>query len=324
MTRLSDADFIEISVPILLRISGKLPFDVYIKRAENTYTRLFPKDEEIPQQRLKEYGEKKEIKNFFVRKEDYRQYLFYVERVADLFFGNNRAVSAEELNQVVKEMIDLTMIEIVTNMHVDASSVGLAAKTVKGCIDVLAKDPAGMVKIFKQLARHPYAIRHAVLTAVFSILLAKKELMESGKALGAIGLGAMLHDLGMSQLEFNPEDKTELSPKEWREVKEHPQIGAKLLDALKGIVPEVRAIVLQHHEQPNGRGYPNGLRDTEIYLPAKIVSIADSFAALISPRPFREQSFSPLKAIEVMMEDRGKFSPKLLEKFASIFVSIKK
>ena len=75
---------------------------------------------------------------------------------------------------------------------------------------------------------------------------------------------------------------------------------------------------MQHHEQPNGRGYPNGILGTKNFQSAKIVAISDSFTALVSRRAFRPP-FTPLKAVEVMKEDHGKFDLDLLEKFAGLF-----
>lgn len=84
----------------------------------------------------------------------------------------------------------------------------------------------------------------------------------------------------------------------------------------------MRSIVIQHHEQPNGQGYPNGLHDKQIYHLAKIVSIGDCFSALISKRPYRD-AFTPIQAIAIMNEDRGKFDLKLLDLFSKIFVETK-
>ena len=323
MTEVFNQGFVEVSVPVLRRISGAIPFDVYIKRAEKKYTKLFPQGESVDLKRLDEYETQKGIKDFYVKKEDYRQYLFYVEKIANSMFQESQKASTREQIDIVKEMINLTMIEIVVNLNVDTQSVLIASRTVQACLNVILKSPKFFVKIFKMLSRHPYSMKHSVLTSFFSVMLGRSESLESEKSLEILGLGAMLHDIGMGQLEFDAEEKEELNPKEWKEVKEHPEIGARLMDSVKGINPQVRTIIMQHHEQPNGMGYPNKLREKEIYYLSKIVSIADSFAALISPRPFREEAFQPVKAIEIMTQDRGKFDFKLLEKFSKQFINTK-
>ena len=323
MANIFDSEFVEVNVNILRRISGKLPFDVFIRRGENTYTKLFLKSDEIDRERLRTYEAGKGVEEFYVQNNDYRQYLLYVEQVADSLFQKKTADPGEVV-AVVKEMTNLAMLELVIKKHVDSKSVGYAMTTVKGCIDVLANDPKSLFKVFKLLTNHPYAIKHALMTSVFSLLLARMEKLESEKTLTTLGLGALLHDVGMSLLTFDPEEENDLDPDQRREIHGHPEVGKRQLDAVKSVNPEVRTIVLQHHEQPNGRGYPNGLHDKQIYYLAKIVAIADSFSALLSVRPYREDAFSPTKAIEVMIEDRGKFDQRLLDQFSKLFIKTRK
>ena len=75
----------------------------------------------------------------------------------------------------------------------------------------------------------------------------------------------------------------------------------------------------QPHEQPNGMGYPNGMHDRDIFIPSKIVAIADSFSALVSKRPYRMKPAEPLEALAIMRQDIGKFDVKLLNMFCTYF-----
>jgi HD-GYP domain-containing protein (c-di-GMP phosphodiesterase class II) len=323
MATIFDSEFVEVNASVLSRISGALPFHVFIKRGENTYTKIFLKGDEIDLERLKSYEASKGVEEFYVHRDDYRQYLLYVEQVAKTLFESKSAQQGEVVG-VIKEMTNLTMLELVINKHVDSKSVSYAMTTVKGCIDVLAKDPKSLFRVFRLLGAHPYYIKHALMTAVFALLLAKLEKIESAKSLTTLGLGSFLHDIGMSMLTFDAESKAELTSAERKEIHQHPELAKRMLDSVKSVNPEVRSIVLQHHEQPNGQGYPNALHDKEIYYLAKIVAIADSFAALLCVRPYRNEAFSPQKAIEIMLEDRGKFDLVLLEKFSTLFIVTKK
>lgn len=104
-----------------------------------------------------------------------------------------------------------------------------------------------------------------------------------------------------------------------REIKEHPQLGKKILDNIRSVPSEVGQIVLQHHEQPNGLGYPNHLGGTQIYMPAKIVSISDAFVTLTTRSPLRVEPFSALQAIQHMKDDINKYDLNLLRLFSDIF-----
>jgi HD-GYP domain-containing protein (c-di-GMP phosphodiesterase class II) len=322
MAKAEATDFVEINVSVLKRIAGVLPFDVFIRRGEESFTKLFSKGDSADADRLTGYETKKGVEFYFVHQDDYRQYLLYVEQVANSLFSNKQA-DTNEVVEVVKEMANLTMLELTVNKHVDSRSVAYAVTTIKGCIDVLANDPKAMFKVFRLLRQHPYSIKHALTCSVFSLLLAKSMKLKSEKTLTTLGLGSLLHDIGMSMLTFDPEAKDELTSEERKELYQHPELGKRMVDSIKGVSPEVQMIIMQHHEQPNGRGYPNGLHDKQIYYLAKIVAIADSFSALISVRPYREEAFTPVKAIEVMVEDRGKFDIQLLDQFAKIFIQTK-
>ena len=91
----------------------------------------------------------------------------------------------------------------------------------------------------------------------------------------------------------------------------HPALGLKMIEGTPGIPDEVRFIVYQHHEQPDGKGYPNGLHGKAIYYPATIVAIADSFSALISDRPFRP-AFTVPQAFKILEENPGKYDRELV------------
>lgn len=324
MATIFDSEFISVSTAVLQRISGPLPFNVSVRRAENAYTVVFDRNEPIDMARLKRYEDSKGLQSVFVHKDEYKEYLLYVEQVANKMFGHRHdEIELEESVHVIREMTNLTMLEIAVQNHVDQKSIGNAATTIRGCLDLLAEDPKSLFKIFKLLNSHPYMMKHAISTAIFALILAKRDKLESEKTLISIGLGAILHDIGMSMLTFDPENQIDISASERKEIKQHTELGKRVLDTVKSVTPEVRSIVLQHHEQPNGQGYPNGLHDKQIYYLAKIVTVADCFSALISKRPYRD-AFTPVQAIAVMNEDRGKFDLKLLDLFSKIFVEVKK
>ena len=120
----------------------------------------------------------------------------------------------------------------------------------------------------------------------------------------ALEVGSLLHDIGKiavpESLLFKP---GRLTRQEFHQVAVHPQIGAEILAAVNFPFP-VAELVHSHHERWDGSGYPRGLKGIEIPLIARILSVADSFDALISDRPYRP-AFPVEKAIEVLRVGRG-------------------
>ncbi len=96
----------------------------------------------------------------------------------------------------------------------------------------------------------------------------------------------VLHDLGKLGISDAILHKPgALDDAEWREMRRHPEIGARILEhaGMKDIAVWVRA----HHERIDGRGYPAGLAGEQIPLQARILSVADSYEAMIADRPYR-------------------------------------
>ena len=121
-----------------------------------------------------------------------------------------------------------------------------------------------------------------------------------------IELAAPLHDIGKIAipdailLKKGPLDEDEL-----RQMRRHPMIGHELLaDSHNRFIRTSAVIALRHHERFDGTGYPDGLSGDQIPLPARIVTVADVFDALISPRPYKP-AWSIEAALDYLREQRG-------------------
>ena len=137
-------------------------------------------------------------------------------------------------------------------------------------------------------------------------------------------LAAPLHDIGKIKISDSILLKPgRLTPEEYEAIQRHTVEGQHIIDAImEGIEGEeflsmARDIALSHHEKWDGSGYPNGLRGTEISLPARIMAVADVFDALVSERCYK-QAVSVEEAFAVLRQDSGKhFDPYLVEVFLS-------
>jgi len=140
-------------------------------------------------------------------------------------------------------------------------------------------------------AKDKYTRGHSERVAFISKWIADK-LVEEGKLekeeIPKIYLAGLLHDIGKTGVDETVLCKEgALSKYEWDCIKAHPSIGAGILNEIKQM-REIIPGVLYHHERIDGRGYPNGLRDEQIPLIAKIIGMADSFDAMTSKRSYRD------------------------------------
>ncbi|MFN3689322.1 MAG: HD-GYP domain-containing protein [Fimbriimonadales bacterium] len=115
---------------------------------------------------------------------------------------------------------------------------------------------------------------------------------------------ALLHDLGKTVLDERILNKVGgLTQDEWEHIKKHPQLGAEILKDTPFLAPIIPWIAM-HHERPDGKGYPFGLRGEQIPLEARIIAVVDAFDAMIGgeapnqQRPHRR----PLSVEEAMAE----------------------
>ncbi|MGE3842224.1 MAG: HD-GYP domain-containing protein [Vicinamibacterales bacterium] len=133
--------------------------------------------------------------------------------------------------------------------------------------------------------------------------------------------GGLLHDIG--KLGTPPEilDKPgRLTDQEMRIMQQHPRDGVRILEPIPTFAPLI-PIVLQHHERFDGKGYPDGLRGTEIHLLARVLAVADVFDALRSDRPYR--SGLPLsKTVDYIESGAGShFDPVVVQAFMRVIAA---
>jgi putative nucleotidyltransferase with HDIG domain len=163
-------------------------------------------------------------------------------------------------------------------------------------------------------AKDPYTYGHSKRVSAMAMRMGLHLGLPSDK-LNWIKLAALLHDIGKIG---TPEDilhKSEkLTPAEMSKIKEHSVIGARMVEHIQRM-KEIAQWIYHHHEKYDGSGYPAGIEGNEIPLPARIISIADTFDALTSDRPYRK-AFTKEEAIRIMRKSIGlHFDPFLFRYF---------
>lgn len=131
----------------------------------------------------------------------------------------------------------------------------------------------------------------------------------------AIEIAAYLHDIGKIGIDERILQKPRtLSAREYEVVKSHSTISAKILGGV-AFLRDALPIVRHHHEHYDGCGYPDGLTGERIPLGARIISVADSFDAMTSDRPYR-QALSSERALEELKTCAGaQFDPNVVDAF---------
>ncbi len=136
-------------------------------------------------------------------------------------------------------------------------------------------------------ANDPFTHGHSYRVSRYALRLGKAMNLSS-KDLEILEYSALLHDIGKIAIQHDVLLKVgKLSEEEKRTLRQHPSIGADIVENLK-FLKEAAVIVRHHHEQPDGKGYPDGLRGDEIPIGSRILLVADAFDAMTSDRPYRK------------------------------------
>lgn len=159
--------------------------------------------------------------------------------------------------------------------------------------------------------------RHSEKVRDYALTIAKKMNLPEND-LKAIEYAAYIHDIGKVGIDLSIIRKPEkLTEEDWRQIIKHPLLGANIaghIDLLRSLSP----LIMHHHERYDGKGYPDGLKSDSIPVGARILSVADTYDAMTSQRPYRK-AFSREEAVREIKKYSGKqFDPEVVKAFSEV------
>jgi putative nucleotidyltransferase with HDIG domain len=202
--------------------------------------------------------------------------------------------------------------------------VGLAMRYIDSLYDLINQDRTSSGFVM-DIWRHEFSLYAHSLNLCLLGLAFVTYLGWTNLEARAFGMGALLHDIGKTQVPGQILNKNSpLSPDEWDTIKRHPGVGFRMLKNFTGLRREVLLMVLQHHENGDGSGYPDGLKLDNIHPWARILRILDGYEAMTSPRPWRN-AFPPTNALWGMREEWEKstsYDPGYLKAFIKFLAGL--
>ena len=161
-------------------------------------------------------------------------------------------------------------------------------------------------------AKDPYTHGHSYRVSRYALMLGHA-LGLPAKRMELLEYAALLHDIGKIGVSGEIISKSgRLTDEEYQAMKAHPGIGSKIIDRLK-FLAEASVIVKYHHERPDGKGYPDGLKGEDIPFEARILNVCDSLDAMMSTRTYRK-SLDIDQAVQEFRRHRGsQFDPEVVD-----------
>lgn len=294
-----------------------VPFPVYYpvyrsSRKELLFVKLLESGESWSADILQYFAEKG-ISAAYVHKSSLRILAGYLEEATRLCI-NSPHVSIDQKTQSIYRHAAFLVERVFRDPQI-GHVVGDASKWAKIVGTFLQKDeitPACLCRIFsKDYTTFTHSIQVCLLGMTFGAYLkwGKEEIAE-------FGVGSLFHDLGKIWVDKRILQKpSTLSEEEFSHIQKHPRLGYRHLKGM-GIIPAgALEIVLQHHENSDGQGYPLGLKGDEIHPLARVTHIVDCYDALTTKRPYKGP-LPPYKALKLMYEEmRTSFDLDLLRRF---------
>jgi HD-GYP domain-containing protein (c-di-GMP phosphodiesterase class II) len=187
-------------------------------------------------------------------------------------------------------------------------------KVISPLIDSVLRNRDALAALVRIKKKDDYTYSHCLSTAVWSAILGRQLGLDKN-TLKSLALGAALTDVGKINVDQTLLAKpSRLSTDEMETVREHVEHSLKIARGTE-VSAEVLAVIALHHERHDGSGYPNGLKGTAIPLLARIAGIADSYDAMITPRPYAKAR-SSFEAMQELADLRDvKFQAELIEQF---------
>ncbi len=163
-------------------------------------------------------------------------------------------------------------------------------------------------------ARDSYTKGHSERVTRYALEIAGR-MNIAGSDYEILKYASILHDIGkIGIVDDILHKKFKLTEEEYEVIKSHPSFGEKILKPVS-FLKEIRQIVRHHHEKFDGTGYPEGLTGEKIPLLSRIISVADSFDAMTSSRPYRD-TISFEDAVTELLQNRGtQFDPNIVDVF---------
>lgn len=217
-----------------------------------------------------------------------------------------------EISQIISDAIQQSAVKKVQDMEIE--EIMLVAKDI---VKEILENRDIYLDMQALQNNDDYTCKHSVNVAILSAIMGLALKMDEQMLVELVAAG-LLHDIGKTQIDKEILNKNgRLTEWEMLQIKKHSAYSYAMLEKHSNIPLRVKLAVLNHHENIDGTGYPNGLHEKELGVFEKILRIADNFDALTTDRPYKK-AYDPGDAIEYLMGGCGTlFDQNIVKEFIS-------
>ncbi len=313
-------------MPIALKVlmgGERVTFDLYLKVAEGETGAirfiLYLEEGEILEACLLEKLRALGIEQLFFLNRDLEKAIAYLNNhlLKESGWYSREGTSVKELC-IMREHLAFSLYAAFSAPRL-GQHVALAKKPLANLLKLLQKDKLSWKFLLEIMYRDYTLYYHSVNVAILAMAMGVF-LEKSRKECLHLGLAGLFHDVGLTKISGEITEKKEpLTPEEWETLKKHPCLGYRLLKGNAEVPITSLKLILEHHENADGSGYPQGLDLGHQHPLTRILTLVEAYDELTAYRPYRPRH-TPFSALKILQEEQGSkggmaFDPRTLKKF---------
>ena len=296
-------------------VNTKIGFDLFLRTDVSGHHRyiLFCRAGEIFTSARRDTLLSRNSQKLHISSDDIDKYFWYQETNLKCIIEDSSRSSLEKsgaLYQVAGNIVQ----DVLDDPKLD-QNIERASEWVGNTVDHIIHNEDTFSSLLEVISHDYRTYTHSINVSVIGLLFGKYLSLDTDE-LNCLGTGLLLHDIGKVKLPSEIiRKRTSLTDGEFKIITRHPKAGLGLLEHRNNIDRRSLTVVIQHHENNDGTGYPYGIGGSDIHVFGRIARIVDSYDAMTSDRPYASarKPFDTLAALKG--EDSECFDKELFIEF---------
>lgn len=319
------SDFCKIRSKLLLSVCP-LRGDIFIRLSDTHFVKLFKTGDQFELNDLEKYTTKKGVEYFYIRNEETKEFIDKYDADLQKYLKKSYSLSVEEAVKV-NESIYETVQELGKQLGFTREVQSLCRTQIRMTVKSLGKNPT-LDSILKKLEafRGQYLAAHSALAGYFACAIASQLEWGSEATFQKLMLASFLHDITIDDhklakcTSIQEVEKGDFTRDQIEAYKEHPSKASAIAQKFSEVPPDVDVIIVQHHESPDGTGFPRQIGHSYISPLAATFSVAHELACATL-----EEGSDKFDVKRFLAKVSGKYSSiryrKILEAIEEVFTA---
>jgi response regulator RpfG family c-di-GMP phosphodiesterase len=300
----------------LLQLFPQIPSDIFVKISDMKMVKVINAGDHITAEEVEKY-KKKKIKRLLIKKNEAKLYLDVLFKRIDDLLENEDSIDEDKVLDIHSVIMDT-----VRTLGLCPQIIRATEKSVEFAVNLFEKN-----KSFEDISKHifgnkrNYLTKHSIALAYISTGILAKLPWDSPETRNKLVMASFLHDASIKEQDFNESEVDEDDPDTLLTFKSHPSETVSVLKQFDALPPDVDTIILEHHERPDGSGFPKQLSADQIKPLSSIFIFAHDIVDIIFH--LEKDGKKPAKDIVIDSLDKDLYDTKNFKKSYEALSKIK-